>query len=173
MLKKNSSDIVFKERTTNNRGEIKAFLGEGTDFKGVLAFEGTVRIDGKLEGEIITNDTLIIGERAVVNAEINVGCVAISGKVTGNITAKERIDIHSTGEVYGDIQTPVLTIEEGVIFQGNCNMRKTEEKKAPYGGGKKEDKEAAEAASGKSKEKETGKKLSSLLDDNLESTLEM
>jgi len=121
-LGKNPQDVMRRERSEGSRGEIKAFLGEGTSFKGVLAFEGTVRIDGKLEGEIITEDTLIIGEKAVVNAEINAGSVAISGKVTGDITAKERIDIHSTGEVYGNIQTPILTIEEGVIFQGNCNM---------------------------------------------------
>jgi cytoskeletal protein CcmA (bactofilin family) len=132
MLKKSPFDMEKKDSPGNSRGELKAFLGEGTDFKGVLAFEGTVRIDGKLEGEIITDDTLIVGERAIVNAEINVGCIAISGKITGNITAKERIDIHSSGEVYGNIQTPILTIEEGVIFQGHCEMRNPEEKKIPY-----------------------------------------
>ncbi len=132
MLKKSPFDTERKENMGNNRGELKAFLGEGTDFKGVLAFEGTVRIDGKLEGEIITDDTLIIGEKAIVNAEINVGCIAISGKITGNVNAKERVDVHASGEVYGNIQTPVLTIEEGVIFQGHCEMRHPEEKKIPY-----------------------------------------
>ncbi|MBI5787283.1 MAG: polymer-forming cytoskeletal protein [Candidatus Schekmanbacteria bacterium] len=104
--------------------DINAFLGEGTNFKGVLAFEGTVRIDGKLEGEITSEDTLVVGEHAIVNAEINVGTIVISGKISGDITAKIRVDIKSTGEVYGNIQTPILTIEEGVIFQGTCDMRR-------------------------------------------------
>lgn len=107
-----------------NGNDINAFLGDNTNFKGVLAFEGTVRIDGKLEGEITSEDTLIVGEHAIVNAEINVGSIIISGKISGDITAKERVDIKSTGEVYGNIQTPVLTIEEGVIFQGTCDMRR-------------------------------------------------
>jgi cytoskeletal protein CcmA (bactofilin family) len=132
MLKKSPFDIDRRESVESNRGELKAFLGEGTNFKGVLAFEGTVRIDGKLEGEIITDDTLIIGEKAIVNAEINVGTIAINGKITGNILAKERIDIHSSGEVYGNLKTKILTIEEGVIFQGHCEMRNLEEKKLPY-----------------------------------------
>jgi len=132
MLNKNGApEPIRRDRPEPNRGEIKAFLGEGTNFKGVLAFEGTVRIDGKLEGEIVTNDTLVIGERAIINAELNVGCVSISGKVTGDIIAKERIDIHSSGEVYGNIISPILTIEEGVIFHGNCDMRKPEEYKTP------------------------------------------
>ncbi len=119
--------MIKKEReiSRSDREELKAFLGEGTDFKGVLAFQGTVRIDGKLEGEIVSEDTLIVGERAVINASINIGSMSISGKVTGDITAKERIDIHASGKVYGNLQTPVLTIEEGVIFQGNCNMSST------------------------------------------------
>ena len=131
MLKNGSAEPVRRDRPEPSRNEIKAFLGEGTNFKGVLAFEGTVRIDGKLEGEIITNDTLIVGERAVINAELNIGSVSISGKVTGDIHAKERIDIHASGEVYGNIVSPILTIEEGVIFQGNCDMRKPEEHKTP------------------------------------------
>ena len=108
----------------DNGTDINAFLGEGTDFKGVLAFEGAVRIDGKLEGEIVSEDTLIVGERAVVNAEIHVGTIVISGKISGDITAKKRIDIKASGEVCGNLKTPILTIEEGVIFQGTCDMRR-------------------------------------------------
>jgi cytoskeletal protein CcmA (bactofilin family) len=152
MLKKTTFEPDRRDRLESNRGELKAFLGEGTNFKGVLAFEGTVRIDGKLEGEVVTNDTLIIGEKAIVNAEINVGSIAINGKITGNITAKDRVDIHSSGEVYGNIQTPVLTIEEGVVFQGQCNMRNFEEKKIPYVG-KKEDAISEKAGLSRTKEK--------------------
>ncbi len=141
MLKKSPFDIDGrKDNNSSNRGELKAFLGEGTNFKGVLAFEGTVRIDGRLEGEIITDDTLIVGEKAIINAEINVGNIAINGKITGNIIAKERIDIHSSGEVYGNLKTKILTVEEGVIFQGHCEMRNFDEKKLPYVVGKEQNK---------------------------------
>ena len=79
------------------RGEIKAFLGEGTDFKGILTFEGTVRVDGQLEGEVYTKDTLIVGESATVNAEINVNTIVISGVVRGNINATGKIVVHRPG----------------------------------------------------------------------------
>jgi cytoskeletal protein CcmA (bactofilin family) len=103
-------------------GEIKAFLGEGTNFKGILTFEGTVRIDGQMEGEVYTKDTLIVGESAVVNAEINVNNVAISGVVKGNINATGKIEVHRPGKLFGNVKTPSLFIEEGVIFEGNCSM---------------------------------------------------
>ncbi len=119
-----SGQSMARRDRMDNSHDINAFLGDNTDFKGVLVFEGTVRIDGKLEGEISSEDTLVVGEHAIVNAEINVGSIIISGKISGDITAKSRVDIKSTGEVYGNIQTPILTIEEGVVFQGTCDMRK-------------------------------------------------
>src|SRR5210317_1717327 len=95
-----------KKETTVARGEIKAFLGEGTDFKGILTFEGTVRIDGKLEGEVYTKDTLIVGESAVVGAEINVHTIVISGVVRGNINATGKIEVHRPGKLFGNVKTP-------------------------------------------------------------------
>ena len=111
-----------KKEATVARGEIKAFLGEGTDFKGILTFEGTVRVDGKLEGEVYTKDTLIVGESAVVGAEINVHTIVISGVVRGNINATGKIEVHRPGKLFGNVKTPSLYIEEGVIFEGNCAM---------------------------------------------------
>ncbi len=102
--------------------DIRAFLGEDTNFEGKLFFEGTVRIDGKFNGEIHTEDVVIIGESAEVNAEINVGEIIISGMVRGNIFAKNSIEILAPGKVYGNILTPKLTIQEGVIFEGTCRM---------------------------------------------------
>lgn len=120
-----------KKEPSTARGEIKAFLGEGTDFKGILTFEGTVRVDGRLEGEIYTKDTLIVGESAVVGAEINVHTIVISGIVRGNINASGKIEVHRPGKLYGNVKTPSLYIEEGVIFEGNCVMTEdaSEEKK--------------------------------------------
>ena len=111
-----------KKEPTAARGEIKAFLGEGTDFKGILTFEGTVRVDGRLEGEIYTKDTLIVGESAIVGAEINVHTIVISGIVRGNVNATGKIEVHRPGKLFGNVKTPSLYIEEGVIFEGNCAM---------------------------------------------------
>jgi cytoskeletal protein CcmA (bactofilin family) len=113
---------MSRKEPVATRGEIKAFLGEGTDFKGILTFEGTVRVDGQLEGEVYTKDTLIVGESATVNAEINVNTIVISGVVRGNINATGKIEVHRPGKLFGNVKTPSLFIEEGVIFEGNCTM---------------------------------------------------
>ena len=119
---------MSKKDRRDEKVEFSGFMGEGTNFKGILGFNGTFRIDSEFEGEIVTSDTLIIGESAVISAEITVGTIYISGKVIGNITAKERVEINSSGEVYGNIKTPILVIDEGVIFEGNCSMKKGEDK---------------------------------------------
>jgi cytoskeletal protein CcmA (bactofilin family) len=102
--------------------EVTTLLGRGSEFEGKLSFEGTVRIDGKLSGEIFTDDVLIIGEGAEVNAEINVGSIIIEGTVHGNIHAKRSVEIHTPGRVRGNISTPSLFVEKGVVFDGQCQM---------------------------------------------------
>jgi cytoskeletal protein CcmA (bactofilin family) len=114
-------------------GNLNAFLGEGTSFKGTLTFEGTVRIDGRLEGEIFTKDMLVIGEGAQVNASIHAGVVVIGGTVHGNITAERKVEINPTGRLYGNICTPSLVIEEGVVFEGSCTMGSGAEKESAPG----------------------------------------
>ncbi|TNF45585.1 polymer-forming cytoskeletal protein [bacterium] len=130
-MEENDMNGKKDKQSATGRGEIKAFLGEGTDFKGILTFEGTVRIDGKLEGEIITKDTLIVGESAMVNAEINVHTIVISGVVRGNINSTGRVEVHRPGKLFGNIKTPSLLIEEGVIFEGSCSMTQEESKVSP------------------------------------------
>ncbi len=119
------------KKDVGGRSEIRAFLGEGTEFKGILTFDGTVRIDGKLEGEILTKDTLVIGETAAVSAEINVHTIVISGVVRGNINATGKVEVRRPGKLFGNIKTPSLYIEEGVIFEGNCAMAQAEKKVTP------------------------------------------
>ena len=102
--------------------EVTTLLGRGSEFEGKLSFEGTVRIDGKLTGEIFSDDVLIIGEGADVKAEINVGSIVIEGSVQGNINAKRSVEIHTPGRVRGNIVTPSLFMEKGVLFDGNCQM---------------------------------------------------
>lgn len=109
--------------------EIKAFLGEGTKFKGVLRFSDAVRIDGFLEGEIITNDTLIVGEKAHIIAELSVGTIISLGKIEGNITASKKIEIRAKSQLTGNIKTPLLFIEEGASFEGQCEMQSRDNKK--------------------------------------------
>ena len=106
----------------STNAEITTLLGRGSEFEGKLSFEGTVRVDGKLSGEIFTDDMLVIGEGAEVNAEINVGSIIIEGTVHGNIRAKRSVEIHTPGRVKGNITTPSLFIEKGVVFDGNCQM---------------------------------------------------
>ncbi|HVU52578.1 MAG TPA: polymer-forming cytoskeletal protein [Polyangia bacterium] len=103
-------------------GEVTTLLGRGSEFEGKLSFEGTVRVDGKLSGEIFTDDVLIIGEGAEVNAEISVGAIIIEGTVHGNIHAKRSVEIHTPARVRGNISTPSLSIDKGVTFDGNCQM---------------------------------------------------
>ncbi len=114
MLKKGSG--------SPEQAEITAFLGKGTEFKGVLSFEGTIRVDGKVEGEVISKDTLIAGDGAFLQGEITVGTIISSGKIVGNINASQKVHILAPGIVQGNIKTPKLIIEEGVTFDGKCEM---------------------------------------------------
>lgn len=110
-------------------GEINALLGHGTEFNGKLTFQGTVRIDGSLSGEIKTDDVLIIGEGAEVKAEIDVATLIIRGGVVhGNIKASELVEIHAPGTLVGNIVCPPggLYIDKGVVFQGQCRMEDLE-----------------------------------------------
>ena len=106
-------------------GEITTLLGRGATFEGKLTFEGTVRVDGKLKGEVFSDDVLIVGEGATVEAEIDIGEIIIQGTVNGNIRAKRSIEIHAPGRVKGDLHTPSLQIDKGVIFEGRSFMEGT------------------------------------------------
>ena len=112
-----------------NRDQINAFLGKDTEFEGKLSFKGAVRIDGRFTGEIHTDGTLIAGESAIIKSDIHAAHIIISGEITGNIIADNRIEIHAPGRVFGNIQSPVVVMDEGVIFEGNCRMQKAEKEK--------------------------------------------
>ncbi len=102
--------------------EISTLLGRGTTFEGKLTFEGTVRIDGKLKGAVFSDDVLIIGEGAHVEAEIDIGEIIIQGTLVGNVRAKRGIEVVAPGRVKGDLHTPSLQIEKGVVFEGRSFM---------------------------------------------------
>ena len=109
--------------------EIKAFLGQGAEFEGKLIFNGSVRIDGKFQGEIFGQGSLVVGQGALVKANIAVKSVYISGDVQGNIEVNEKMNIHSTGKFSGDVRTPVFIMEEGAFFDGRSHMAEIAEKK--------------------------------------------
>ncbi len=109
--------------------EISAFLGKETLFEGKMTFEGVFRLDGKFEGEIFESGTLIVGETAIIKGKIGIDTIIINGLVEGDVYAKARVEIHSTGKVYGNLFTPILTINEGGIFEGHCKMEGMLDKK--------------------------------------------
>jgi cytoskeletal protein CcmA (bactofilin family) len=102
--------------------DISAFLGKETSFEGKMTFEGVFRLEGKFEGEIFEGGTLIVGETAIIKGKIGANTIIINGLVEGEVHAKARMEIHSTGKMYGNIFTPILTINEGGILEGNCKM---------------------------------------------------
>jgi cytoskeletal protein CcmA (bactofilin family) len=114
--------MLKKSSGTPEQAEITAFLGKGTEFKGVLSFEGTIRVDGKVEGEILSKDTLIAGDGAFLQGEISVGTLISSGKIKGNVTAGQKVHLLAPAAVQGTIKTPKLIIEEGVTFDGKSEM---------------------------------------------------
>ena len=97
-------------------------LYKGSRVSGQLTFQGPARIDGKVEGEIQCQGTLTIGEGADVRAKISSEVVIIRGKVEGNVSAREKVELVAPGRVVGNISTPRLTITEGVVFEGDCSM---------------------------------------------------
>jgi cytoskeletal protein CcmA (bactofilin family) len=112
-----------KARTATDEGSgSSAFLGKGSRIIGKLAFEGPARIEGTVEGEVAAQDTLTIGETAIVNAQITGTTVIIHGRVTGDVTARKRLEIRAPGRVMGNITSPSLVIHEGVVFEGQCTM---------------------------------------------------
>jgi cytoskeletal protein CcmA (bactofilin family) len=119
MSKNNEHKSVEKITTT---------LGKETSFNGVLRFKESLKIDGTFEGEIESPGFLFIENGATVKANIKVGSVVVGGVVRGNIEASERLEMLTTGKVFGNIRTAKLNIADGVVFEGKCEMIKNPEK---------------------------------------------
>ena len=101
---------------------LTAFIDQDSECEGKLSFKNTVRIDGSFKGEISSENTLIVGEPGVVQATIRSNHVIVSGEVTGDIIATERLVLHKTARVDGDVQAPRLIVEEGATLQGTIRM---------------------------------------------------
>ena len=113
---------MLKVTKDTGGGGIDAFLGQNTSFNGTLVFDGVVRIDGNFEGNVKTNDTLVIAEQGNVKAEIEAGTVKISGKFDGVIVAKNKVELFKPAFVTGTLRTPVIKMEEGVVLNGSLEM---------------------------------------------------
>jgi cytoskeletal protein CcmA (bactofilin family) len=110
-----------KEKQTDT---ISTFLGHGTSIDGTLEFQGTIRLDGDVKGRVVSqNGTLIIGDKAVVQAQVQVDTVIVRGEINGSIEAKTRIEAYPPARIIGDIQAPQVSVESGVVFNGSCSMQ--------------------------------------------------
>ena len=108
--------------------KVSTFLGEGTEFEGKLKFSGTLRLDGHFKGEILGGGTLIVGEKAEIEADIRILSLLNSGKIRGHVVADKRIELFAPGQILGNIQTPCLVLNEEATLEGNCRMGQTEKK---------------------------------------------
>ena len=104
------------------RKKLTAFLDEGSEIEGKYTFTGTVLLNGTFQGEIASPDTLIIGERGVVNAIVRAGTLVVNGELVGNVHASERVELTGKARVFGDLESPVVVLDEGVMFEGHCRM---------------------------------------------------
>jgi cytoskeletal protein CcmA (bactofilin family) len=113
-----------REELANDRHENSSdlLLGAGAQFEGKLTFKGTVRIDAKFVGSIVTNDVLVVGERAKIDAEITCGTVVVHGEVNGNVKAKDGVDLRKSAKVHGNVETSSLSVEKGALLQGEVKM---------------------------------------------------
>lgn len=109
-------------QTNDGTEDIIAFVGKGVEFKGVISYSGTVRIDGHLDGEIHTDGVLLVGDEAVIQATVTAGTIVCKGKITGDLSAKERVKLRAPAVFNGTMKTPMLSIEDGVLFNGGLEM---------------------------------------------------
>jgi cytoskeletal protein CcmA (bactofilin family)/tetratricopeptide (TPR) repeat protein len=124
-------------------GKINSYFGEGTVLKGALKFSGVLRFDGDFEGEIITDDTFIIGETGKVRANVKVGNLHNFGDIKGDVEALKGISLHSNSKLSGNMKTPSLTTEEWAFFNGSCEMTNTDGAKHPTASGSRQTLNAA------------------------------
>ncbi|GAB6096900.1 hypothetical protein JCM14469_31530 [Desulfatiferula olefinivorans] len=110
-------------KMTKSIDSVNTIVGRDASFQGTIEFKGSIRIDGRVEGRINSEGgTVIVGEQASVKADINVGIAIIRGEVEGKISARDRIEVYPPGRIEGDIFAPIISIDTGVIFNGNCEM---------------------------------------------------
>lgn len=112
---------LFSKNTSDN-SELNAFLGVGTEYRGKLDFVGTVRIDGRFEGEISTDGDLVLGRKALIIGTVNVGKLTSCGEIQGDVVVKEHTVLEKTSVLKGSLKTPSLVMEKGAVLEGSISM---------------------------------------------------
>ena len=111
---------------SNSNHASTSVIDDGCKAEGRLSFVGTLALNGHFHGELLAADTLLVGEKGEVEATVEVGVAIISGRVKGNITARARVELRGTARIFGNIVTPVLVLEEGVVIDGQCKTSRQE-----------------------------------------------
>ncbi len=111
--------------------KISSYLGKNSVLEGRLTFKGTFNIDCNFKGDISAPGTLIVGENGKIDSNIHITSIICKGEILGNIIAEERVEILSSGKVYGDIWAPVVVVKKGAIFEGNCLTNEVKVIRAP------------------------------------------
>ncbi len=114
-----------------NHGEIESFISPGVVIKGELISQGSIRVDGTLEGSVNIKGSLLLGEKGNVKGDIQAANMILAGQVEGTVTLTERLDITNTGVMLGDISARIITVEEGGMLQGNTKMTGVKKEQIP------------------------------------------
>lgn len=123
-IRPDASRLTIPHQSTHAQtAGARTYLDQGSKISGRLEFQGPVQIEGQVDGEISANDSLTIGESAVVTAQIKASSIIVAGKLSGEISASERIEIRPSAQVSGNLTTPRLVVHDGAIFEGHCTMQ--------------------------------------------------
>jgi cytoskeletal protein CcmA (bactofilin family) len=113
---------VWKWRRRPSQDPLTSFIDAGAEFDGKCSVSGTLVMNGKLQGDIESTGTLIVGATAVLHAQIRARAVVVHGEIVGDIAGTERIELKASAHVFGDLQTPLLSVEEGAVLEGRTRM---------------------------------------------------
>ena len=131
LLSRTPKSNSVEEKPAVGSQDITALLQKGSTFEGKLVFEGTVHINGTFKGEIRSKDTLVIGEGAQVEGELDVGTLIVNGNFSGTVRAHQLVQLHAPARVHGTVHTPALGIDRGAIFEGTTKMENLDKGAAP------------------------------------------
>jgi len=106
----------------NRYNEIESLISPGVTISGEINSQGSIRVDGKLEGTIDIKGNLVLGEKGKIKGEVKAANVMLAGKIEGNVIVSERFEISHTGVMVGDVSSRIITIEEGGMLQGTSKM---------------------------------------------------
>jgi len=113
---------LFRRKSFLTGHASTSVIDAGCEISGCIRFAGTLVLNGRLAGELILADTLLVGDQGVIEANVQVGTAIINGEIKGNIVARERVELRGSARIFGDVESPLLVLEEGVLLEGRCRM---------------------------------------------------